>query len=81
VAFDDDHAVADTGLLLPATLAGWLGIEAVVDQLVDLGERPGHHRPGRKVLTLIHALVAGPTASTTLTCCAPGPPRRCSATG
>jgi hypothetical protein len=30
-----------------------------VDELVDLGERPGSHRPGRKVLTLVHALVAG----------------------
>jgi hypothetical protein len=59
VAFDDDHAVANAGLLLPATLAERLGIEAVVDQLVDLGDRPGHHRPGRKVLTLVHALVAG----------------------
>jgi hypothetical protein len=59
VAFDDDHAVANAGLLLPATLAERLGIEAVIDQLVDLGTRPGHHRPGRKVLTLVHALVAG----------------------
>jgi DDE family transposase len=59
VAFDDDHAVANAGLLLPATLAERLGIEAAVDQLVDLGTRPGHHRPGRKVLTLVHALVAG----------------------
>ena len=59
VAFDDDHAVADAGLLLPATLTERLGIEAVIDQLVDLGDRPGHHRPGRKVLTLVHALVAG----------------------
>jgi hypothetical protein len=59
VAFDDDHAVANAGLLLPATLAQRLGIEAVVDQLVDLGTRPGAHRPGRKVLTLIHTLVAG----------------------
>jgi hypothetical protein len=59
VAFDDTHAAANAGLLLPATLAERLGIEAVVDQLVDLGERPGHHRPGRKVLTLVHALVAG----------------------
>ena len=59
VAFDDDHAVANAGLLLPATLADRLGIEAVIDELVNLGGRPGHHRPGRKVLTLIHALVAG----------------------
>jgi hypothetical protein len=59
VAFDDDHAVANAGLLLPATLADRLGIEAVIDELVNLGDRPGHHRPGRKVLTLRHALVAG----------------------
>jgi len=59
VAFDDDHAVANAGLLLPATLAHRLGIEAVVDRLVDLGERPGAHRPGRKVLTLLHAIIAG----------------------
>ncbi|MFL6220595.1 MAG: hypothetical protein ACJ742_18975, partial [Actinomycetes bacterium] len=36
-----------------------LGIEAVVDQLVDLGDRPGHYQPARKVLTSVHALVAG----------------------
>jgi DDE family transposase len=59
VAFDDDHAVANAGLLLPATLAHRLGIEAAVDRLVDLGDRPGAHRPGRKVLTLLHAIVAG----------------------
>ena len=59
VAFDDVHAVANAGLLLPATLAERLGIEAAVDALVDLGDRPGHHQPGRKVRTLLHALVAG----------------------
>ena len=59
VGFDDGHAVANAGLLLPATLADRLGIEAVVDALVDLGDRPGHHRPGGKVLTLLHAMVAG----------------------
>jgi hypothetical protein len=59
VAFDDDHAVANAGLVLPATLAERLGLEAVVDQLVDLGQRPGAYRPGRKVLTLLHSLLAG----------------------
>jgi Transposase DDE domain group 1 len=59
VGFDDDHAVANAGLLLPATLAQRLGIEQVVDQQVDLGGRPGAHRPGRKVLTLVHAILAG----------------------
>jgi hypothetical protein len=39
VAFNDDHAVANAGLLLPATLAERLDIEAVIDELVDLGDR------------------------------------------
>ncbi len=59
VAFDDDHAVANAGLALTATLTERLEVEAVVDELVDLGDRPGHHRPGRKVLTLLHTMVAG----------------------
>jgi Transposase DDE domain group 1 len=59
IAFDDPRAVAHAGLLLPATLAERLGIEQATDQLVDLGERPGAARPGRKLLTLVHAMVAG----------------------
>jgi Transposase DDE domain group 1 len=59
IAFDDPRAVAHAGLLLPATLAERLGIEQATDQLVDLGGRPGAARPGRKLLTLVHAIVAG----------------------
>jgi Transposase DDE domain group 1 len=59
IAFDDPRAVVHAGLLLPATLAERLGIEQATDQLVDLGDRPGAARPGRKLLTLVHALVAG----------------------
>ena len=59
VVFDDQRAVASAGLLLPATLAERLGIEQATDQLVDLGDRPGAAQPGRKLLTLVHALVAG----------------------
>jgi hypothetical protein len=59
VAFDDEHAVANAGLLLPATLAGRLGLEQAADALVDLGERPGAARPGRKLLTVVHSLLAG----------------------
>ena len=59
VAFDDDHAVAGAGLLLPATLAERLGLERAADELVDLGDRPGAGHPGAKVLTLVHSLVAG----------------------
>jgi hypothetical protein len=59
VAFDDDHAVANAGLLLPAGLAQRLGIQQLGDELIDLGERPGAAHPGSKVLTLVHTLVAG----------------------
>jgi hypothetical protein len=59
IAFDDTHAVANAGLLLAATLAQRLGIEQTADQLIDLGERPGAARPGRKLLTLVHSLLAG----------------------
>jgi hypothetical protein len=59
IAFDDQRSVASAGLLLPATLAERLGIEQATDQLVDLGERPGAARPGRKLLTLVHAMLAG----------------------
>jgi Transposase DDE domain group 1 len=59
VCFDDERAVANAGLLLPATLAGRLGIEALVDETVDLSGRPGAARPGRKVMTLLHAMLLG----------------------
>jgi hypothetical protein len=59
IAFDDERAVASAGLLLPATLAERLGIEQVTEQVVDLGDCPGRARPGRKLLTLVHAMVAG----------------------
>jgi hypothetical protein len=58
IAFDDERAVASAGLLLRATLAERLGIEQVTDQVLALGERPGAAHPGRKLLTLVHALVA-----------------------
>ncbi len=59
VTFDDDHAVAAAGLVLMGTLAQHLGLEAIIDDCVDLADRPGYFRPGRKALTLIHSLVVG----------------------
>jgi len=59
VAFDDQRAVADAGLLLPATLAGRLGIEPLVNETVDLGGRAGGALPGRKVLSLMEGMLAG----------------------
>ena len=81
VVFDDQRAVASAGLLLPATLAERLGIEQATNQLVDLGNRPGAARPGRKLLTLVHAWSPAGTASTTWSCCAAGRPQVCSAIG
>jgi hypothetical protein len=59
VAFDDERAVADAGIVLVATLAQRLGIEALVDDAVDLGDRPGAANAGAKVMTLISAMALG----------------------
>src|SRR3954447_4466145 len=59
VAFDDERAVADAGIVLSATLAGRLGIEALVDGHVDLGGREGAGNEGAKVMTLISAMALG----------------------
>jgi hypothetical protein len=59
VEFDDERAVADAGIVLAATLARRLGIETLVDQTVDLGERPGAANAGAKVMTLISAMALG----------------------
>ena len=58
VMFDDERAVANAGLVLPATLAARLGLERAADELISLAG-PGHFRPGRKVMTLVHSMVAG----------------------
>jgi hypothetical protein len=59
VLFDDERAVANAGVLLPAVLADRLGIGALVDRTVDLGERQGAANPGRKVMTLVSAMTLG----------------------
>lgn len=59
LAFDDERAVANAGLVLASTLAGRLGIEQVIDETLDLGERPGAARPGRKLLTLVFSALVG----------------------
>jgi hypothetical protein len=47
VGFDDERLVADAGIVLPAALAGRLGVEALVDGAVDLGARVGAARAGQ----------------------------------
>ena len=59
VTFDDPHAVADAGLVLPATLAQHLGLLELFDDLVDLGDAPGHAHVGSKAMTLIASALAG----------------------
>jgi len=59
VVFDDERVVVNAGIVLAATLGRRLGIEALVDAAVGLGGRPGASRPGRKVLSLIHAMLLG----------------------
>jgi hypothetical protein len=59
VCFDDERAVANAGVLLPAVLAERLGIEGLVDRTVDLGDRVGAANPGRKVMTLVSAMTLG----------------------
>jgi len=59
VVFDDERAVANAGVMLPALLADRLGVEALVDRIVDLGDRSGAANPGRKVMSLLSAMVLG----------------------
>ena len=59
VSFDDSRSVADAGLILPGTLAARLGLERLINRCVDLGDRRGAFRPGRKVMTLVNAILAG----------------------
>jgi hypothetical protein len=59
VEFDDERLVANAGVLLTSTLVKRLSLERLVDETVDLGERPGAAKPGRKVCSLVHAIVLG----------------------
>ncbi len=55
--FDHDGVVANAGLVVPVTLMVRLGLEALIDTWV----RTGSARPGRKILTLVAAMIAGAT--------------------
>ena len=59
VRFDEPNVVANAGLLLVGTLVLRLELERLVNATVRLSGRVGGARPGRKVLTLVHAMVAG----------------------
>lgn len=55
--FDHDRLVANAGLIVPATLMARLGVETLINQWVTTGSS----RPGRKILTLVAAMIAGAT--------------------
>lgn len=59
VVFDDPNLVANAGLILVSTLAVRLDLEALVNATVRLVGKVGGALPGRKVLTLVHSIVAG----------------------
>jgi hypothetical protein len=59
VIFDDPNLVANAGLLLVGSLVVRVELEALVNTLVRLNGRVGGARPGRKVLTLVHSMIAG----------------------
>jgi hypothetical protein len=60
VKFDDDRVVCDAGVMLVATLAQRLGIEALAGSLVRLRrDRPGAANAGRKVMAVLYAMVLG----------------------
>jgi hypothetical protein len=60
VAFDDERVVCDAGIMVVATLALRLGIEALAGDLVRLRrDRPGAANAGRKVMALVYAMVLG----------------------
>ena len=59
VEFDDERLVAGAGIVVCAALAARLGIERLVERLVNLGQRTGAANPGRKVLSLVHAICLG----------------------
>jgi hypothetical protein len=60
--FDDTHAIANAGLLLPATLAQRLGIEQAADALIDLAPVVGgdqHHPAAGRMRTNPVAMLDG----------------------
>jgi hypothetical protein len=60
VEFNEERLISDAGLLVTATLADRLGIEELVNESVWLDSRlPGACLPGRKVMSLVHGMLAG----------------------
>jgi hypothetical protein len=73
-------AVTDAGIVLAAMLAHRMGIEALVDETVDLGEPVGAANAGATVMTPVSAMALGADCIDDLRRVAQRPgPVRCSA--
>jgi hypothetical protein len=60
VEFDDQRVVSDAGVMLMATLAGRLGLEALAGERVRLrAGRAGAANAGRKVMAIVYAMILG----------------------
>src|SRR5215217_1984734 len=60
VEFDDERVVSEAGIVLVATLAERLGVEALAARLIRLRrDRPGAANAGPKVMALLFAMVLG----------------------
>ena len=59
IVFDDHRLVANTGLILPITLARHLGLSQLVQERLDLGRAPGRANTGDKIMTLVASALAG----------------------
>ena len=59
VTFDDARLVANSGLMLPVTLAHRLGLSELVESHLDLSDAPGRANVGDKIMTLVASALAG----------------------
>jgi PII-like signaling protein len=60
VQFDEQRLISDAGLVLCASFAERLGIEGLVNESVWLDPNaPGAALPGRKVMSMVHGMLAG----------------------
>jgi hypothetical protein len=59
VSFDDPNLGANADLILVSTLSVSLGLEKLIEDKVSLSGSIGGANPGRKILTLVHAMTAG----------------------
>jgi hypothetical protein len=60
VQFNEERLIGDAGLVIAATLAERLGVEELVNESIWLPSRTvGAALPGRKVMTLVHGMLAG----------------------